>query len=203
MNRRDLLLNLALSAAAMPLASSDPLGPTVLCSGRADALPARRLSEYVLPPEARRLIGAVGDLIVPPTDTAGATGAGVVEFSEFMLGNWFAATERADFLKGLAALDAMSRSSNGVGFVAADSARQNALLTLLESQALQTASGTLDPRSFISRIKLLVLTGYYTSEVGASVELDDTMVFAAFEGCRELGPDDRAQCRTVDAPGAI
>jgi hypothetical protein len=187
MNRRDLLLNLGLAAASWPRVLEALASPSPSTS---------------LPGDARSKIGVIADLVIPETETAGATGAGVVDFIDLMLGAWFSTAERRTFLDGVESLDAMSRTQCGNGFLAAGADEQTRLLAAMERRALQP-DGTLDPASFVSRIKLLVLTGYYTSEVGASIEIDNTMIFQSFDGCIDLGPDDRAQSMTTPVPGSL
>jgi len=197
MNRRDLLRDLGLAAAAMPLMAS------AFCAQGATLERVNSSAAFVLPKPTRRVVGVIADLIIPQTDTAAASGAGVIEFIELMLGEWFSPDERAEFLEGLGSLDRLSREQCGAGFLSAGVDNQTKLLILLENQALQADSGSLDPKSLIARIKLLVVTGYYTSEVGASVELDNTMIFQSYEGCVTIGPNDRAQSMSTPAPRAL
>jgi hypothetical protein len=187
MNRRDLLLGLGLAAANMPRLL--------------EALSAQS-SATVLSTDTRRKIAVIADLMIPPTDTAGATAAGVVDFIDMMLASWFSPSERTQFLEGIATLDPLSWAQGGTGFLAANAAQQTQILTEMESRALQL-DGTLDPKAFVSRIKLLVLTGFYTSEIGASAELDNTMIFRSFEGCIELAPGDRAQSTSTPVPSSL
>jgi hypothetical protein len=187
MNRRDLLLSLGLAAACWPQALealAAPPSPTSLST------------------DARSKIGVIADLIIPQTETAGATAAGVVDFIDLMLGAWFSPAERRSFLDDLESLDAMSRAQRGNGFLAAGADEQTRLLVEMEKRAVRP-DGTLDPTSFVSRMKLLVLTGYYTSEAGAAIELDNTMIFQTFDGCIDLGPDDRAQSTTTPVPSSL
>src|ERR1700736_6163820 len=98
MNQRELLRNLGLAAAAMPWAAQN---------FSADSAPLARgnsSAAFVLPNDTRQAIGVSADLIIPQTDTAGANSAGVVDFIELMLGQWFSPAERADFLEGLGSL---------------------------------------------------------------------------------------------------
>jgi hypothetical protein len=196
MNRRDLMRRLGLAAASLPWAEQ------IFAVGALDSPVRPSSATFKLTGDMRRVMATIADLIIPPTETAGASGAGVVDFIDMMLASWFSPAERADFLGGIGSLDPMSRAQSGAGFLSAGAENQSRLLTLLETQALQN-DGTLDPRAWVARLKLLVLTGYYTSEVGASVELDNTMIFASFDGCIELGPDDRAQSTTTPAPRSL
>ena len=42
------------------------------------------------------------------------------------------------------------------------------------------------PRSFFSHLKELTLVGYYTSEIGATLELNYVLAFDGYEGCVPL-----------------
>jgi hypothetical protein len=203
MNRRDLLVSLGLAAAAAPLSSLEALTPAALCTGPTQVPGGRSFSRFRLSESIRPLVAAVAEVIIPQTDTAGAGGAGLVGFMEFMLGDWFTVEERRDFLDGLDNLERTSRARYGVTFASLDDMRKTIVFRALETDALTPDGLALEPKSFVSRLKLLILTGYYTSEVGASVELDNTMLFPSFKGCIPLGPDDRAQSNSVPAPGTL
>ena len=93
-----------------------------------------------------------------------------------MLGDWFEDEEREAFLAGLADLDARSRARAGVDFTSADASTQHEILSELEKATTERVGGPLlmrrkPPESFFLALKELTVVGYYTSEIGATQEL--------------------------------
>ena len=173
------------------------------------------------PQQAR--LAALVDQIIPATDTPGAAEAGVPQFIDLMLSDWYAPEERDAFL---ASLDAVDRRAGG-SFVDLDPEAQAALVSALDDETFGLAEapeidgnvveagregtyqeqqeeqnlvagaqgdlgeamsdssttgevntgegtvsvGTSDALPFFRQLKELTLAGYYTSEVGATQEL--------------------------------
>ncbi len=133
------------------------------------------------------LVTLLAELIIPETDTPGAKAAGVNAFIDKMLGEWLKDDERAQFLDGLADVEARAQASYGKAFQALNLDEQTALLTELEDAAIasmtdpQAAAG--GGRPFFSMLKELTLVGYYTSEVGATQELRYERAPGRYDGC--------------------
>ncbi|MDX1647812.1 MAG: gluconate 2-dehydrogenase subunit 3 family protein, partial [Longimicrobiales bacterium] len=111
------------------------------------------------------------DTILPPTDTPGASEAGVPAFVDRLLADWAESEERARVLDGLDALDELSREASGLVFLEAGDDARIALLSELDAQAVRAREAQDDPLPFFATLKEWTLTGYYTSEVGATREL--------------------------------
>lgn len=160
------------------------------------------------------------ELIIPTTDTPGARDAGVPAFIDEMLTDWYTLPERDRFLEGLDGIEARARREYGSAFADLDRDAQAALLgqvaaesqleevTELEVEA-PAAWRALDGRSkppmpeagqrqvislriqpFYRMLKELTLVGYYTSEIGASQELQYVHTPGRYDGCipiEELG----------------
>jgi glucoside 3-dehydrogenase (cytochrome c) hitch-hiker subunit len=126
---------------------------------------------------------ALAELIIPQTETAGATKANVNQFIDAVLVD-ASPDDRRKFVDGLAWVEARSQRDAGAPFVKATPAQQTALLT-----ALSTAkSPTPDDQAgvdFFKAIKALTITGYYTSEIGMREEMGDdgNLFFLEFKGC--------------------
>ncbi len=129
-------------------------------------------SRKVLNPAQRAVLEAASERIVPTTDTPGAIAAGVPDYIELMLADFFTAQERDNFIKGLDALAAHS-----TGFAKAKPADQDAALT-----ALMTGKVTAAPSDFWPSLRQMVLTGYYTSETGVTVERSYLPVPGEYDG---------------------
>lgn len=183
----------------------------------------------------QRTLAALVDRILPPTDTPGAAEAGVPQFVDKMLAEWYAPDERDAFLAGLAEVDARAggEGEGVITFAELDDEAQTSFVAALdretypdavaseqrvstdpdvveagqegtykaeeqaerevagmqgdlaEAQTDSTASaaeidtgegtvavGSSDaPPPFFRQLKELTLAGYYTSEVGATEEL--------------------------------
>jgi hypothetical protein len=92
----------------------------------------------VLNAHQNELVTAVGELIIPATDTPGATAAQVNRYIDGVLADAKPA-DRDAFLQGLAWLDARSEQRSGKGFVNAAPEQQIELLKTLD------AAATLEP----------------------------------------------------------
>ena len=124
------------------------------------------------------LVATISELIIPTTDTPGARAAKVHEFIDLMLTDWFEVEDKDHFLAGLVKTDEMAQAANGSSFVDNTEAQQIALLTEMEAAA-QGGSGD---KPFFTMMKELTLTGYYTSEIGASQELKYVHVAGEYRG---------------------
>jgi hypothetical protein len=131
--------------------------------------------------DQNELVASLAEYILPETDTPGARSAGVHDFIDVMMTDYYPAEDRDRFLAGLTRLGQRSERTYGVPFLEADSAQQLDLVVALNRQAFQDASADApdsdwDPedvgrQSFFRTFKELVLVGYYTSEPGATLEL--------------------------------
>ena len=184
MDRREALRTLgALAALGLLTPDEQALGAEArrVLRGPADARTTR-------PPalSARQLetVGAIVDIILPGTDTPGATDVGVPAFIDLMVGEWLDEEESAVFLSGLEDLDEAARSRFGSPFVEASSDQQFALVQELDRSLESPEAG--EPPGFYRWMKRLTLTGYFTSEEGATLT-GYRIVPGAFEGCSPVG----------------
>jgi len=135
------------------------------------------------------LVATIAEHILPETDTPGARSVGVHRFIDTMLAEYYGPTDRADFLSGLADVDSRARRSSAQSFSSASREKQIAVLTELDHEAYDS-EGT--PRHFFRTMKELTLLGYYTSEVGATRELQYNPTPGRFEGCVPMSRIGRA-----------
>ena len=129
---------------------------------------------------ARTLVAAMAERIIPATDTPGAVEAGVVDFIEQIVFQWYTDAEREIFLQGLQDTGSMAETQFQQDFETLDGERQDRLLGELEQRALAAATPRAfslqtnleeDLSPFFAKLKELVVVGYYTSEIGATREL--------------------------------
>ena len=109
----------------------------------------------------------IADLIIPETDTPGALGANVHHFVDLMLAEWASPERQARYVAGLDDIDKRARESGATGFSASSVTQQAELLRTLDKEAFADRSAN----TFFGELKKMVLFAYYSSEVGATVEL--------------------------------
>jgi glucoside 3-dehydrogenase (cytochrome c) hitch-hiker subunit len=152
----------------------------------------RRLGESpalrILDPHQHETVAAVAELIIPETDTPGAGAAGVSEFIDLILAEWYTEEQRARFLAGLVDLDRRSQALIGRVFLDAGASDQVRTLSELESEwlSLQAAGGKTDEH-FFAQIKHLTIYGYYTSSVGLERELHWIVIPGRYDPCLATG----------------
>ena len=123
------------------------------------------------------LADRIADLVIPKTDTPGASEAGVANFLLMALDEKMGGMEPGQLDRVGSALDAAA----GGAFLKLARDRQEVLLAALDARAFtgQPAAGTAE--ADWPHLKAAILAGYYTSEIGASREL----VFDPVPGTRE------------------
>jgi gluconate 2-dehydrogenase gamma chain len=127
----------------------------------------------------RKSITILCDLFIPRTETPGAVDAGVPAFLEKVVTQYYHEGERQNFLNGLDALDQITAKAEQKAFVNASlEAQTNALTEMMnlasDYKPLQSKLGIklIDENApFFIQLKDMVVTGFYTSEVGMKEEL--------------------------------
>jgi hypothetical protein len=130
----------------------------------------------IFTPAQRDLVAALSERVMPTTDTPGAIAAGVPAYIEHMLGDWAIDDDRATILGGLAAIEARSLANYKMPAVTASPEQQDALLTLAMDGHLPGAA------AFFDAFRQLVVTGYFTSEIGMTQEREYLPVPGRYDG---------------------
>ncbi|MFC3443081.1 gluconate 2-dehydrogenase subunit 3 family protein [Sphingobium rhizovicinum] len=145
------------------------------------------------------LLVRLSDLVIPATDTPGASAVGVPAFVELALrhgleetapepsASLFAGQGRG----GFAVLDAVRRDLDqrtSTLFLNLPPDRQHAELAAYDAEAF---GGDRKDHPW-KKLKGLILTGYYTSEVGASRELQYELVPGRWDPDLPLAPNNRS-----------
>ncbi|OJU17628.1 MULTISPECIES: gluconate 2-dehydrogenase subunit 3 family protein [unclassified Sphingomonas] len=133
-------------------------------------------SAAVFTPAQRALMAALSERVIPTTDTPGALAAGVPDYIEKLLADWALPEDRVPIVAGLDAIEARSISDYGVSAVNATPAQQDALLALAMNNNLPAAP------AFFELFRQLVITGYYTSEIGMTQEREYLPVPGEYDG---------------------
>jgi hypothetical protein len=146
-----------------------------------------------LTPDQARLVDVVAELIIPATDTPGARAAGVPQFIDRTLANYYDKAQAEQLLGGLSRMDADAYAAHGSVFTALTSQQQVELLTTYEQEAITLRDQSPSQKShFFPVLEDLVTVGYFTSEPGATVALQYDPVPGAYHGCVPLADIGRA-----------
>ena len=151
------------------------------------AIAAQEWAPRVLSARQNDAVIALTELIIPDTGpapgTPGAKAARVNRFVDGVLQN-AAPADREKFMKGLAWIDARSKTLFGKDFLAASAADQTSLLTRISKEGNPDSEDPIGTE-FFQAIKVMTINGYYTSEIGLHQELgDDGVLFMPqFLGC--------------------
>jgi len=185
LRRRRLLQRLAAATCAPALARAADL----LRHGGA---PRPAATDFPSAPE-RLLIAALAETIIPATDTPGARKAGVHDFIAMMINETFTDPDRAAFRDGLAAIEALSHDRYGNAYARLAQSEQVALLEAVARGRVSTPrlQGSA-PEELFRLLKELTVIGYYTSEIGATVELAHMIAPGSYHGCTDMTAEQRA-----------
>jgi len=132
--------------------------------------------------EQQAFLAEVADVIIPTTDTPGAKAAGVEKFIVRVMRDCYKKEDQEKFYAGLAKLDADSQTKFGKGFIGLDLSQKNEMVRL----------STTTDKPFFQRMKELSVTGYFTSEIGATKALAYLPIPGKFEGCIPLKKGQKA-----------
>jgi hypothetical protein len=142
-------------------------------------------------------VTALAEMILPRSDTPGATDVGVGEFVDLIVTEWYNQEERSFFLSGVADVDTRSQTLFGKNFVDCRPVQRAEILRALGEKMAEEAdaaranapsyrgsSAGLN-RNFYFMLRHLTLTAYYTSEAGATAELDFQVIPSRYDGCAD------------------
>jgi len=117
-----------------------------------------------LTPRQQAIVTRVAEMIIPETDTPGATNVRVPQFIDLILTEWMSDGERSVFLEGLAELEPKTVTPQLVA-------------SLDEARSDKTGAG-----HTFGRIKALTVYGYFTSMPVQRDILETRMFFDGYRG---------------------
>jgi hypothetical protein len=123
------------------------------------------------------LVGAVGDTILPRTDTPSATDVAVPAFVNVIVGENYAEAQRTQFLAGLDAFDAKAKADTGSAFADLSPGARGSFI-----ESIEAAPRNAEPARTYWRLKGLVLHGYFTSERVSKEVLHTEIMPGRFDG---------------------
>jgi hypothetical protein len=133
----------------------------------------------VLTPEQNDLVTTIAEMIIPETDTPGASATHVNEFVDLLLAEWYEDADKTRFLAGLDAIDHESRATYGRRFVELATPERELTLRALEG-ARDSSEGA--GRAF-GELKRLTVYGYFTSEIVQKNVLKTVIWPGRYDGC--------------------
>jgi gluconate 2-dehydrogenase gamma chain len=138
--------------------------------------------------EQAALVSQLAETIIPKTDTPGAKEAGVPAFIDLVIKDCYKKEDQDKFAAGLKAFDEQAKSEAGDSFLELDAAKQTEFVNKVYKQAAESAktAGPSADRPFILTMRELTLTGFFTSEPGATQVLQYEAVPGAYHGCLPL-----------------
>lgn len=157
-------------------------------------------------------VAELADTIIPTTKTPGAKAAKVNEIIDVIVKDCYREPEQKAFIEGLAHTNKLSQDAYGKAFAQLDGTQRIDIVKKLEAEAkqqradmarnVQAGAAQNDvqlPKEkkksitpFFSMLKDLTLTGYFTSEIGATQALEYVAVPGRYDGCVPLKPGQKA-----------
>jgi len=139
-------------------------------------------------------LNEVAETILPATKTPGAKAAKVGEFMQIMVNDCYETKDQTIFMEGIKKLEAACKQMNGKTFMLSTPAQRTSLLVALDKEAkeYQKTKKWEEPKHYFSMMKELTLTGFFTSEVGATKALRHVAVPGKFIGSYPYKKGDKA-----------
>jgi Gluconate 2-dehydrogenase subunit 3 len=190
MNRRDAIRLLA-AGATLPFASEKMLAMLQEARAKIGTPPGPR----TLNSHQFETVQTIAEMILPRTDTPGATDIGASEFIDLILTEWYNHEERDRFLIGIADVDSRSQLLFSRDFVACSPIQQADILTALGEKMMEDSTlarqglhgdwASRRGEDFYTMLRRLTLTAYFTSEAGATQALHFEIIPARHDGCAQ------------------
>ena len=211
MNRRDALMRVAALAGAT--VALPALADTLEASAARRALTGKPL---FFTADQDATVAELADTIIPTTSTPGAKAAKVNEVIDVILKDCYKPADQQRFVDGLTQTNKLSQDAYGKAFVQLDPTQRIEVVKKLEAEAKQQRAemasakaakkvdngqadlqmpgdkGAKNYTPFFTILKDLTLTGYFTSEIGATQALEYVAVPGRYDGCVPLKPGQKA-----------
>ncbi|MBX9890848.1 MAG: gluconate 2-dehydrogenase subunit 3 family protein [Chitinophagaceae bacterium] len=185
MNRRELLKMVALATGGVVI------GGEFLLTGCKNAASDAGFS---LSPEQIALLDEVAETILPTTKTPGAKAAKVGEFMQVMVKDCYELKDQQIFTEGIVKLEEACKKANGKTFMECSAEERTKFLQQLDAERkeYQSKKKQEEPNHYFQMMKQLTLTGYFTSEIGATQALRHVAVPGKYDGCMPYQKEDKA-----------
>lgn len=191
MNRREVLQRTAL---VLGYTISAPLAAAVLNGCKAK--PELTYVPKFFKEDQARLVSALAETILPKTDTPGAIEAGVPGFIDDLVGTVYTEEAQKNFVEGLTLFNNEAKKQLGSDFIDASPEEQLSFVKKTNNDILGGggkadsegwwAATSKSKKPFFLEMKELTLTGFFTSEAGATKVLQYNQVPGPYKGCVPL-----------------
>ena len=140
-------------------------------------------------------LNEVGETILPATNTPGAKEAKVGEFMAVMVNDCYEEKDQLIFMEGLKALQFKdSKAKIGKAFMEASAQERHNLLVALDAEVNEYKKNKKpeEPNHYFSMMKQMTLSGFFTSEIGATKVLRYIPTPGKFDGSAPYKKGDKA-----------
>ncbi len=179
MQRRE-LLKVAAAAAALTLLPRE--ARAAWSKAATIAREPDALQPATLTASQRATLAALADAIIPRTDTPSATEVGVLAWIDVIVADYYTDADRRALTTGLDAIDAQARAITGQPLSAATGDTLILVMNALDTPYDRNAPAA---RGY-SRVKGLVVHGYFTSERVQRDVLKTDIMPGRFDGAAEM-----------------
>ncbi len=144
------------------------------------------------------LVAALAETIIPTTDTPGAKEAGVADYILVMVRDCTDRRSQNKFIDGLKDLESYCQSTFDQPYPQCSPEQQHEIMENFASTGKPSSGimGKVQKRlfgqSFFSTLKELTVTGFCTSEAGATKTLEYVLIPGKYEGCMPLKPGQKS-----------
>ncbi len=183
MDRREALRRVALLTGA---AISMPLAAAILqsCEGGTSSSVGEGLK--YMTQQQYDVLNELAERIMPKTKTPGAKDAGVVNFIDTMLAEYYSDENSKKFVAKIDAFEADCQKANSKSFTEMTDEERDAYLTTVEAAAYKTQKKGKDEEIFWFEVKQSVLAVFFISELGATKVLQHNPIPGPYQGCVPL-----------------
>jgi Gluconate 2-dehydrogenase subunit 3 len=183
MQRREALNKLGILSGAVFLATSGLLDACKLTDKKRSTLTDKDIP----------LLDEIGETIIPATATSpGAKAAGIGAYMLAMVNDCYAEKERTVFIEGLNSLDAACEKQYKTSFIELTAEQKKQFLIQLDKEANASSKNKANSTEhYFPMLKKLTISGYLSSETGATKALRYEAIPGKFEGCITYKKGDR------------
>ena len=179
---------LGASLLPMPAAAAETLqADTKTSTPPAKTVETKSAARFFTPAQ-HALVEELSETIIPAdSHSGGAKAAKVADYIDQLLRESFDETQKSLWREGLRLIDIMSQHYHGKTFLHATSEEKIAVLQVLSDNEKLT---DLPEVRFFKELKMLTVTGYYTSKIGIHDELEykGNRILKEYVGCDDQGP---------------
>ncbi|MDF0544314.1 gluconate 2-dehydrogenase subunit 3 family protein [Sphingobium sp. H39-3-25] len=137
-------------------------------------------------------VTAFADTLIPRTDTPGAQDAGVPGVFDALMRDWATPEHRGQFLGALKAIDSASVARNGKPLATLPRPERTKFLQAYDAEQFAAPADPLGSKTMYLQLKELIVSLYYLSEPGATIELRYEQVPGAWEASIPITAETRA-----------